>query len=168
MLITVKNVAVEAVSKGKARWNKATVDYEDEKGNARKKYLVSFANPQVFEAIKDVTPETKLDVTVAKNEKDEWDWAKITVAGVVSKAAAAASTASGGRVLGSNYETAEERANRQLMIVRQSSISNAIARAAQLDNPAGVDILALAQDYVDFVYGNDLEEMDGANQDVPF
>jgi hypothetical protein len=70
-------------------------------------------------------------------------------AAAAPRAASAASTP-----VRSTYETPEERAIKQVYIVKQSSVSNAIATlsvGAKKLEPA--DVLKLAQEYTDFVFG---------------
>ena len=58
----------------------------------------------------------------------------------------------------SNYETPEERAQRQVYIIRQSSISSAVALAAVMKFKSVEEVLALAKDFEGFVMGNSFEE----------
>jgi len=167
--ITIQDVTTEYVKKGRSGYTKATVVYTDEKGENRTKPLMSFSNPAVFEALKDASQGDKFEIKVVK-EGEYWNWSaasKVTA----DSAPGAAKAVSGGKVVGSNYETADERKVKQLYIIKQSSISNAIefVKYSQRDGvePYTVgDILDIAQQFVDFVYGNDSEEvgsMDGAN-----
>lgn len=161
--VTIKNVVTETVTKGKNSWGKAVVTYDGDKGE-KKQNVVSFKNPEVYKVIEALKSGDVVDVKLVK-DGDFWQWAEVTkLGGGASKAPTA------GRVTGSNYETPEERKFRQLLIVRQSSIASAIARAAQQENPAGVDILELAQSYVDFVYGEtDLfDQPNDLDNDIPF
>lgn len=168
MLITLKEVVVETQTKGKNRWQTATVAYEFN-GEHRTQKMMSFSNPDVFKTIQEFQPDDKLDVTVTKNDQGYNQWAKVEK---VSEAPAKAATAAtGGTYKGSTYETPEERKIKQLYIIRQSSISNAISFLGQ-DVPVEL-ILETAQKFVDFVYDNPfserpsptLEEMDS---DVPY
>ncbi len=76
-------------------------------------------------------------------------------------------------MLGSNYETKEERARRQVLIVRQSCLSTAVAFAASRQ-PKGVtceaeDILVIARKFEEFVFA---PPKDGGvstmDDDIPF
>lgn len=153
MQFKISEVTVETINKGNRPYSIANVVYTFN-GQARSHKVLSFSNPQVFDIVKGLSPGTLVEVDVTKNAQGYNQWAKVEIAGELPVTKAAAPAATNVQVK-SNYETADERAKKQLMIVRQSSISNAIARAAQLENPAGVDIISLARDYVDFVYGND-------------
>jgi hypothetical protein len=55
----------------------------------------------------------------------------------------------------STYETPEERAARQVLIVRQSSISSAVefAVAHKVKDPQ--EVIAIAKQFEDYVFGND-------------
>lgn len=76
---------------------------------------------------------------------------------------AAPAAARSGKVTGSNYETPEERAKRQVIIVRQSSIGYAIQSVGSLDQQAAEEgyaekVLNLAKEYEKHVY-KDLEKV---------
>jgi hypothetical protein len=77
--------------------------------------------------------------------------------GEPQKAAAGGSTAAtGGKVSASTYETAEERKIKQMYIIKQSSIANAIDfHKAQNGVEFGIlNVLDTAQQFVDYIYGN--------------
>lgn len=156
--ITVKEVTVESVVKGKSRYQVANVAYEY-KGEPRTQKLVSFSNPDVFAKVQTLKAGDVVSVETAKNDKGYDQWAKITTGD-----AAPAAAAGGGRVTGSNYETPQERADNRVRIVRQSSISNAIATlAAQKLEFTADDVLELAQEYFDWVYES-ADDTDKADQ----
>lgn len=162
-IITIQEVNKEFKTKGKGKWSELQVTYTDNGKNFQKK-IISFQNPAVFEALQDAKQGDNYDVTVTKDgEYYNWSSAKKVDKDVAANTAPAAP--SSGRVLGSNYETAEERALRrefekikQLYIVRQSSISNALdyLKATNPDGTFGLaDTIDIAQQFVDFVYGVD-------------
>lgn len=153
MLITVQEVTNEFVSKGKNGYNKLTVVYSSNGKNSTK-MLMSFTNPAVFATMKDATSGSNWEVDVKKNG-EYWEWVAVKPAGGEATPAANKAAPAAGRVVGSNYETPEERKQRQLYIIKQSSISNAIETLAPGSktplNPD--DVIKLAQRYVDWVYG---------------
>lgn len=165
-IITIQEVTTEFVKKPKGGYSVANVTYTDNGKNFSKK-IMSFANPAVFDAVKDAKQGDVFDVTVTKDgEYYNWSSAKKLDKDTPEKAQAAPAA---GRVLGSNYETADERKLKQLYIIRQSSISNAI-EFAKMRTPVEEpytpgDILDLAQQFVDFVYGTEeaVASMDSAN-----
>lgn len=122
------------------------------KGTNKEQVLRSFANPQVFKAIQGMVGKNVV-VETTKNANGYDQWSKVTLASEASSAAPPT-----GKVVGSNYETAEERKLRQMYIIKQSSISNAVeALSVGAKAPLKTsDVLAVAQDFVDWVYGNDV------------
>lgn len=162
-IIQIQEVTTEKVTKGKNFYFVANVVYTDNGKNFTKK-VMSFANPKVFETLKNAAPGA-YDVTVTK-DGDYYNWSAIVPAGAAQQASNGVGQVmpQGGRVIGSNYETADERKSRQLLIVKQSSITNAIASYG--DDIAGTPIdhiLERAQLFVDFVYGVDeaMGQVDG-------
>ena len=65
------------------------------------------------------------------------------------------STGGGGKVIGSNYETAEERARRQVYIIRQSSLGTAVEL---LGSGASVaDVINTAKQFEAYVFSKEAE-----------
>ena len=93
-------------------------------GKVASKKLMSFSNPSVFTAAKSWTKGEQVNVVTTKDDQGYWQWTGI---GTGEAKVANSPAQQGTRVAGSNYETKEERAARQVMIVRQSSISSAVA-----------------------------------------
>jgi hypothetical protein len=159
MLIKIVNVSVETVPSGKGRsYEKAVVMY-DANGREQKFTLMSFTNPAVFKAIKDSTPGQEFEVVVGKNDKgyDTWTSVNAVAAGSVSSAAPRTAT-----VAKSTYETPEERKLKQLYIIKQSSISNALAYYKDtIGEPVTVEkVIETAQQFVDWIYDIPLETLD--------
>lgn len=159
MLITIKEITTENIVKGKSRYSVATVAY-DFQGNGRTQKVMSFANPAVFEALQGMNSGDVIDVTVTKNDAGFNQWAAIKRgdgAQQASSGTAAPSAASpgGGKAPVSNYETREERAQRQVYIIRQSSLERALdyCKAAATDgsNFTITDVLDVADQLVDYV-----------------
>ena len=161
-LITVQEVTTEYVKKGKGGYTAATVVYSDNGKNFTKK-IMSFANPAVFDVIKDAKQGEQYDVTVTK-DGEYYNWSSITKSDTPPMAKAAVG---GGKVTGSNYETADERKVKQLYIIKQSSIANAIEfiKLTEGAAPEVTDVLDIAQQFVDFVYGTNenLDTVDTAD-----
>ncbi len=99
----------------------------------------------------------RVDVVTVK-EGDYWQWKAIAKEGdAPPRVEATKSTGGGGKVIGSNYETAEERARRQVYIVRQSSIASAIQLIDKesIEKAKAVDeVLGIAKRFEDYVFGN--------------
>lgn len=155
--VKVKEVTVENVVKGKSRYSIAHVVH-DFKGETRTQKIMSFANPEVFKKVQNLKEGDLIEITVTKNDAGYNQWAKVDMASdkVEADTPERAPSTSTGRVIGSNYETPQERADNRVRIVRQSSLSNAIATLATANEPASSnDVLELAQRYFDWVYETD-------------
>lgn len=174
--VKIQEVNVEKVNNGKGGYEVANVNYLY-KGDAKTTKIMSFSNPQVF---KDVQKYAGKTVSVETTQNGKYtNWAKIEV--VASEDSPTSAATSGYAAPGSKtparstYETPEERAQRQLMIVRQSSISNSISFIKEFSSPAaleGVDmdvVLGIAQQFVDFVYKKEdlAGKEDWPDEDVP-
>lgn len=171
MLIKIVSVSIERIKKGKADYSKATVIYTFN-GQARTQNIMSFANPSVFAKVQEwevALPEGEVNVEVGKNDAGYNEWRSIGNAdsaqtnssqtGAPTGAAprAATNTFSGGR----DFETREERAARQVLIVRQSSLTAALKYVELGDStepPTTDDILEVAQKFTDWVFDNGSED----------
>lgn len=165
-------------AKGKGKpYNMLEVTYKDDNGQTKTKKLMSFSNPAVFSTLKDASKGDVFDIEMEKNG-EYWNWTSVTsVDGSVASAPSsgagfqkAATTAPPGR---SNFETPEERALRQRLIVRQSSLAQAIEWTKLCQEVSGEPgllnhetMLVLAEQFYDWVYKKpDLFEQDN---DLPF
>lgn len=156
-VICIKEVSVKFEKKGKNGWHQATVSYTDE-GNGKDfvKKLMSFKNPKVFGVIQEAKEGDRFEVDV-KKEGDFYEWVAIQPAsadriasGNGTRAAPAATAATRG-----GWETPEERAAKQVYIVKQSSISAAVALLTANGTPSVEEVIATAQQFVDYVFSND-------------
>lgn len=162
--IVIQEVVVDTVKKGRNSYQVASVTYSDNGKNFTKK-IMSFANPKVFDVVQNAKQGERYDVSVVK-DGDYWNWSALKMVTGEQNTPERAQPATGGKVLGSNYETADERKLRQLYIIKQSSISNAIEFLKGDENVTVAEVLNIAQHFVDYVYGTNqtLEEMDS---DIP-
>lgn len=158
MQVTVIDVAQETLSAKNGRtFQQLVVSYKNDKGMAQAKKLVSFANPDLFKAAKSWTKDQIINVKTVKNDKTGyWDWVGLEGETV----AESKPTASATRVTGSNYETKEERAARQIYIIRQSSLATAVDLLGQ---GASTDtVIETAKVFETYVLGNT-----GSFEDLP-
>lgn len=129
------------------------VTYKSQDGKVASKKLMSFSNPTVFKTIAGLNKGDSVDVTTQKDDAGYWQWTAINQGGEAKPMATTTNSAPATRVTGSNYETKEERAARQRLIVRQSSLSNAIdilsvgAKALKKE-----EVLQLANELADWVF----------------
>ncbi len=170
MQVTIKNVDIEWGGKAPKKWGKAVVEYTYN-GEPRKQNVMSFSNPDVFKKVQEMVGQV-VEVEVIKNDKGFNEWKSITAGTAASNTAQPTGGATATRVSGSNFETKEERAARQVLIVKQSSLTAAIATLSpgaktSLDPN---EVKKLAQDYADWVFEQKPDEsgFDTMEQDIPF
>ena len=158
MKVKILDVNVENITKGKSRYSKAAVTYTYN-GEARTQNIMSFTNPSIFAKVQEKVGQ-EVEITITKNAAGYNEWASLDEVGTApaalettDRAPAVASTT---RVSGSNYETPAERAIKQVYIVKQSSLSTAVALAGHIDQPprSPEDIIETAQKFVDWVFDN--------------
>jgi hypothetical protein len=164
MRFVFQNLTTENVVKGKSRYTKAVVEYTYN-GEPRKQTMMSFSNPGIFKQVQELTPGQEIDVDVIKNEAGFNEWSRITVGDTATPAKGTPTGAVGAgvtKVTGSNYETATERAARQVLIVKQSSLSAAVASLTPgAKAPLSVEeVIERAQAFVDFVFEQDAEDVE--------
>jgi hypothetical protein len=151
MLINIIDVGApntHAAKNGRS-YQSIEVTYKDDQGQVKNKKLMSFSNPSVFNHIKDLTKGDQINLRTEKDAAGYWQW--IGLEGDKTVATETKTTPqTGGRVTGSNYETKEERAARQVLIVRQSSLSSAV----ELLGPGKSveEVLAIAKQFEDYVF----------------
>lgn len=154
MIVSIIAVDIEVGKPGAKGWSKATVLY-NVNGEQKRQNIMSFINPAVYKAVQQHIGET-VEVSITKNAKGYDEWAAVSpVSGTASVAGATTVNSSGPptRVTGSNYETPVERAKRQVLIVRQSSLSAAQDFLKNKGEPYDFDDLTnTAQQLVDWVF----------------
>lgn len=135
MNVTILSVDVKTVPTAKGSYQAAEIAYKNNtfQGKVEGKKLMSFgAGAETFKVLSIATSGSTFEIDVVKNDKGYNDWVKATpaIAGAAaaptvdpSQGLAASKSATQVR---STYETPEERAAKQVYIVRQSSVSGAI------------------------------------------
>lgn len=124
------------------------------------KKVMSFTNKDVFAALQKAQFGDIFEISRVKNDKGFWDWTAANTGSADTQPAPAqqvtqASVKTGTVTPKSNYETAEERAARQVLIVRQSSISSAVEFAIANKIKDENEVLRLATRFEDHVFGKD-------------
>jgi len=144
---------IELTKKGKlykeGQWQKIDIEYVRD-GKSQKKTLVAIADSKevVRKLVQEFNEGDNIEVTLKKSEKgDFWNWTD--VAPVVGQQA---TTKSSTQVKG-GWETPEERARKQVYIVRQSSIANALEFHKNNAKVTHKDILATAAIFEEYVFG---------------
>ena len=146
MNLEIRVKSIEDESKGK--YNQLTVDYTDVGSGKEHSYkLMSFVNKDAYTLLKSAKSGDVFDVVTNKNDKGYWTWESVSPAGSKPKTNPAPR---------STYETPEERAQKQIYIVRQSSLTNAISL---LGSKAKVEqVISVARQFEQYVFGLDERE----------
>lgn len=155
MQVKLLDVKTEYVKTARGGYSKAQVAYDA--GNGVKSHnIMDFANKQVYAVVVAAKTGDMFDVVTRKNDKGYDEWASITPSapGSSVSSAPAGTPSAPSRASGSNYETKEERALRQRLIVRQSSLSAAVATLSTGSKTAlnPDEVMALAERYNSFVF----------------
>lgn len=138
----------------KGGYQVAEVAYKDLKENkVSSKKVMSFSNKAVFSAASAAQMGEVYDVTMEKGEK-YWEWTSMTKSSPAAAGAAKLTAGFGNAAPKSNYETPEERAAKQVYIVKQSSLSVAadLLSIGAKSPPNPDEVILLAQKFVDYVF----------------
>jgi hypothetical protein len=164
MNITLLSVDIKTVPTAKGSYQTADVAYKNNsfQGKVEGKKVMSFgATKNAFTSLSTATPGQTYEVEIVKNDKGYNDW--INLAPAVAGAASPVATPAAGKASSpaasprSTYETPEERAQRQVMIVRQSSLSTAVASLAVGGKSAlkPIDVVNTAKQFEAYVLGTE-------------
>ena len=133
MLIQGKTVDIEfeidVPKNGGGSYLGSTLTFKDSQGKVQTKSWVQTAlnhasNAHVKAALQTLTKGTCFEAESVKNDKGYWNWTDLRiVSGEAKKEVSKPVQSSGG---GGNWQTAEERAQTQLHIIRQSSLGHAV------------------------------------------
>ena len=148
MIVNVLTTSTE----DKGKYKMMEVVYKSADGKAATKKLMSFTFPDVFKFFTSVKAGDAVNVTTVKNDKGFWDW---TAASNSSGEESVSKPAAGNATPRSTYETADERAARQVLIVRQSTLSNALEyyKLAGKKAPSIQEIMEVANTFENHVFG---------------
>lgn len=144
MQITINNVDVQ----NKGKYQLAVVEYNTTDGKTEKKNVVSFTNKALYATLSTAKQGDVFDVKLGKNDKGYWEFQEATKSqGGVQASKASPSPRS-------TYETPEERAARQVYIIRQSSLSTAATILAVGAKSLQVEaVISAAKQLEDYVFG---------------
>ena len=150
--ITVLKVKVTPGPAGK-NYKICEVGYKTDEGKVKGMRILDFVQKDVFSVAEKLQPGDIVDAAFSQNDKGYWQFNSLTPTGEKGdkEVVTAASAPSKG-----NWETTDERAARQVMIVRQSSLSNAVAFfEAAKSKPAVADVITVAKSFEAYVLGKD-------------
>lgn len=174
MLINIVDIGKpnSKTTKNGRSYQEIEVTYKNEQGQVGNKKLISFSNPSVFNHIKDLTKGDEINVVTSKDSAGYWQWTGIGGEGSEPSISVQAkpTAQAGGRVTGSNYETKEERAARQVFIIRQSSLSTAVELLGQ--GKSVDEVIATAKQFEAYVFSKDANptkevNFDDLEDDIP-
>lgn len=160
----IKVVSVEVTNRGK--FDQAEVTYKNLTfdGKVEAKKVMSFVNKDVFSTLKSANNGDVFTISREKDDKGYWQWTGIAAGDSQpastggSVPAAAKQTSAATPAPKSTYETAEERAKKQVYIVRQSSVSAAITHLNHVKKSYALeDIITVAKELEAYVFGLELE-----------
>jgi len=162
--IQIVTTTVETKPTAKGSYQQLEVVYKNLtfQGKVESKKIMSFgAGASSFSTLSSAAGGSVWDVTVVKNDKGYNDWTAVSPADNVGVPAVASQGSVGGAASKANatprstYETPEERAQRQVLIVRQSSLSNAVSTLAigSKSAPKPDEVITLAKKYEGYVFG---------------
>lgn len=165
------------------KYKQMTVTHqEDGKDKPEGKKIFDFATPkEVWDTLLAAKPGDRFQIDRQKDEKEGkyWEWKAIRPAssGASSASAPAQSTVSVSNNLANpaggatttrvgSWETPEERAQKQIYIVRQSTINAAIEYFKSIGSTTHTErnVLQTARDFEDYVFGNGVA---GLTDDIP-
>lgn len=158
MLITILNVSVttQPTKTGKS-YQVADVAYKNLtfQGKVEGKKVMSFGGgAEAFKIVSQAQPGETYEVTVVKNPQGYNDWTAMVKGDANQTSPTPEPSGVKAVATKSTYETAEERAQRQVLIVRQSSLSSAVATLAVGSKAVKPeDVVAVAKQYEDYVFG---------------
>lgn len=118
-----------------------------------------YGDKTVFNTLKDAKPGDVITIQRKKDDAGYWQWVGVGEGGNDEPVAKSSSTSSAANPAPkSNWETAEERAKKQVYIVRQSSISAAIETLkTDKKSPSVEEVLHVAKIYEQYVFGVNLD-----------
>lgn len=173
--IQVIATAIETKPTTKGSYQQLEVTYKDlDKNKVGSKKIMSFTKPEtIFKTLSVAKGGDVFDIELIKNEQSGyWDWTNVAKSSAQSQDApttrtsAAAGTAGASTTKG-GWETPEERAKKQIYIVRQSSISaavNALSVGSKV-HPKAEEVIEYARTLEAYVFESDSAQA-VARQDV--
>lgn len=149
MRITILSVTLT----DKGKYKELDIAYKDPEGKTQGKRLMSFSQKDTFVILGAAVANEVYDVKPVKNEKGFWDWVEAVKVSPETSVPTAAN-----KIVGSprsTYETPEERFQRQVYIIRQSSLDRAIDYYNLTGHKKATlaDVLGLAESFTEFVFG---------------
>lgn len=158
---------ITKTAKNGKNYNQLDVSFKNlDSGKVEGRKIMPFGETaNTHKALNDAMPGNVFSVTALKNEASGyWDWTAATPqapgAQAAQEAAQGVKSSAASPAPKSTYETPEERAKKQVYIVRQSSISAALELLKHNSPKAPIDtndVVTVAGQFVDFVFNGNIE-----------
>lgn len=184
--IQILSTSIETKPTQKGSYQQLEVAYKDlsNGGKVASKKIMSFSNKKVFDTLSIAKAAATFDIAMEKNDKGYWDWKEVTridASAIVSVPVAAieGSTTKQGNTnttTRGGWETPEERAKKQVYIVRQSSISAAISALTATGKvvPKPEEVIEYARQLEAYVFDTNkaeavvAQDISTMDEDIPF
>jgi len=156
MQIQILATSIETKPTAKGSYQQLEVTFKNLTFNkTESKKIMSFgANAGAFKVLAEAQSGQVYEVTVVKNAQGYNDWTSVVPSTGEATTASAPANKSAAPAARSTYETPEERAQRQILIVRQSCLNvscNTLAVGAKSLKPE--EVIAVAKQYENYVFG---------------
>lgn len=147
---------------GKGTYGKLTVTHKTDEGKVEAKAVMDFATPKdVFQRLRTAVKGDTFSITREKDDNGYWIWTGVDTQTMPVGQKAATFTATPSKP---NYESADERAARQVYIIKQSSLATTVELLKSKD-PSPEEVIRVAELFVQYVLGQRVEDM---KDDIPF
>lgn len=173
--IQVIATAIETKPTTKGSYQQLEVTYKDlDKNKVGSKKVMSFTKPEtIFKTLSVAKGGDVFDVELIKNESSGyWDWTQVNKSSATGATTPAESKTTSGTTSSApakgGWETPEERARKQIYIVRQSSLGHAVSALSVgvKVGPKAAEVIEYARELEAFVFESDTARSVAA-QDVP-
>lgn len=158
MKIQILSVDISSkTSKAGKPYQNAEVAYKNfDSGKVESKNIAQYS--KIFKLVAESQPGQTAEIGVIKNDGGYWEWDSFKRVVMTEQEKAAPIQDQKAQVVSaakSTYETPEERAKKQVYIIKQSSLANAIAFLGGASTGTTVDeVLNTAQIFTDFVFND--------------
>lgn len=175
------DITTKPTAKGSYQMNEVTYKNLSFQGKTETKKIMSFSKVEgeVFKVLANAAKGDVYDVERVKGEQ-YWEWTTAVKSGTDTPAVATSAVTAGTTVSSpaprGNWETPEERARKQVYIIRQSTlnVASTILTTGAKAPPKFEEVVGLAKQFEDYVLrGNDTTEevkkdITTMDEDIPF
>ena len=154
--IQIIDVTIDDVASGKSTYKVMTVAFKNLAANKvdAKKIMSFAADKGVWEILSKATKGDTFSVDEEKDAKGFWQWTAIHRQDGTPRPAATPTPTK------PSYETPEERANRQVLIVRQSSLASAVELCKDHGKQPNPDeVIKVAKQFEAYVFGTGIDAL---------